>query len=104
MTVVADNFELAKTTVRHMAEQAQEERAGGRHRAMVLIGDLGEDARVPGDAGVPDWHRRPGGVVDAEAKLEGYSNAEIAKKCDCSVSTVERSLRGIRKIWGSTAQ
>ena len=39
-TVVADNYELAKATVRYMAEQAS--CAGGRHRAMVLIGDLGD--------------------------------------------------------------
>lgn len=41
-TVVADNYELAKATVRYMAEQARGKRAGGRHKAMVLIGDLGD--------------------------------------------------------------
>ncbi len=40
-------------------------------------------------------HLRPVAV----AKLEGYSNAEIATRLDCSVSTVERSLRLIRRIW-----
>lgn len=39
-TVVADNYEITKKTVRHMAELA---RATGReHRAMILIGDLGD--------------------------------------------------------------
>jgi len=35
----------------------------------------------------------------AVAKMEDYTNPEIAKRIDCSVSTVERSLRLIRKIW-----
>jgi RNA polymerase sigma factor (sigma-70 family) len=35
----------------------------------------------------------------AVAKMENYTNKEIAEKLDCSVSTVERSLRLIRKIW-----
>jgi len=41
-TVLADNYELAKATVRYMAEQAGGKRAGGRHKALVLIGDLGD--------------------------------------------------------------
>jgi len=35
----------------------------------------------------------------ALAKMEHYSNQEIAEKLDCSMSTVERRLRLIRKIW-----
>ena len=35
----------------------------------------------------------------ALAKMEDYTNQEIAAKLGCSVSTVERSLRLIRKIW-----
>jgi DNA-directed RNA polymerase specialized sigma24 family protein len=35
----------------------------------------------------------------ALAKMEDFTNQEIAGKLDCSVSTVERSLRLIRKIW-----
>jgi DNA-directed RNA polymerase specialized sigma24 family protein len=35
----------------------------------------------------------------ALAKMEGYTNEEIAGKLDCSLSTVERGLRLIRKIW-----
>jgi DNA-directed RNA polymerase specialized sigma24 family protein len=35
----------------------------------------------------------------ALAKMEGFTNQEIARRLDCSVSTVERSLRLIRKIW-----
>jgi len=32
-------------------------------------------------------------------KLEGFTHEEISRRLDCSVSTVERSLRLIRKIW-----
>jgi DNA-directed RNA polymerase specialized sigma24 family protein len=35
----------------------------------------------------------------ALAKMEDYTNQEIASKLGCSLSTVERSLRLIRKIW-----
>ena len=40
VTVVADNYELAKATVTYMAERAR--RTGKRYKAMVLIGDLGD--------------------------------------------------------------
>jgi RNA polymerase sigma factor (sigma-70 family) len=35
----------------------------------------------------------------AVAKMEDYTNEEIADRLDCSLSTVERGLRLIRKIW-----
>jgi DNA-directed RNA polymerase specialized sigma24 family protein len=39
----------------------------------------------------------------ALAKMEDCTNQEIATKLSCSLSTVERSLRLIRKIWQSEA-
>jgi DNA-directed RNA polymerase specialized sigma24 family protein len=36
----------------------------------------------------------------ALAKLEGYSNEEIAAQLDCVPRTVERKLARIREIWG----
>jgi DNA-directed RNA polymerase specialized sigma24 family protein len=35
----------------------------------------------------------------AQWKLEGYTNAEIAKRIGCIEQTVERKLRTIRRIW-----
>ena len=35
----------------------------------------------------------------ASAKLEGYTNEELAERLDCSVRTVERRLNLIRAIW-----
>jgi inositol transport system substrate-binding protein len=39
-TVVADNYEISKNTVEYMAKVAQE--SGRKHKAMILIGDLGD--------------------------------------------------------------
>ena len=36
----------------------------------------------------------------AIAKMEGYTNQEIAERLDCSLRTVERRLHLIRKKWG----
>jgi DNA-directed RNA polymerase specialized sigma24 family protein len=35
----------------------------------------------------------------AEWKLEGYTNAEIAARVPCALSTVERKLQLIRHAW-----
>jgi DNA-directed RNA polymerase specialized sigma24 family protein len=35
----------------------------------------------------------------AAAKLEGYTNGEIAERLGCSLRTVERRLHLIRKKW-----
>jgi DNA-directed RNA polymerase specialized sigma24 family protein len=41
---------------------------------------------------------RAGGEREtAKLKLEGHTNEEIAEKLDCSLSTVERRLRIVRK-------
>lgn len=37
----------------------------------------------------------------AISKLEGYTNEEIARRLNCSLSSVERMLRLIRKTWES---
>jgi RNA polymerase sigma factor (sigma-70 family) len=39
----------------------------------------------------------------AVAKMEGYSNEELAAKLGCSVSTIERKLRLIRRVWDRRA-
>jgi RNA polymerase sigma factor (sigma-70 family) len=39
----------------------------------------------------------------ALAKMEGYTNEEIAERLRCSVPTIERRLSRIRRIWGSEA-
>jgi DNA-directed RNA polymerase specialized sigma24 family protein len=36
----------------------------------------------------------------ALAKMEGFTNEEIAERLNCAVPTIERKLGRIRKIWG----
>src|SRR5262245_17966131 len=40
----------------------------------------------------------------ALAKMEGYTNEEIARRVGCSLATVERRLKLIRKLWEHEAQ
>lgn len=40
VAVQADNFAIARETVAYMVEQARQ--AGGRHKAMIVMGDLGD--------------------------------------------------------------
>ena len=40
----------------------------------------------------------------ALAKLEGYSNKQIADRLGCIEQTVERKLRSIRKIWSAEGE
>jgi RNA polymerase sigma factor (sigma-70 family) len=66
----------------------------GREPTPEMAARLAEDyARLLGKLGDP--------VLQTVAlrKSEGYSNAEIAQQLECSVPTVERRLRLIRKTW-----
>lgn len=105
-----------KAVVRKRYELRQK-RGGGRVRGeSELFGDSWANdpglAQVIGEMPTPDF-----AVMVAEqcqnllaqlddqlrvvalAKMQEYTNEEIAQRLDCSVSTVERSLRLIRKIW-----
>ena len=37
--------------------------------------------------------------VIAVAKMEDYTNQEIAENLDCSLATIDRRLRLIRSLW-----
>jgi len=70
-------------------------------------------AQVIGDAPTPEFaaavtdecSRLLDGLEDSElqtvavAKMDGFTNKEIAEQLDCSVRTVERQLHLIRKKW-----
>jgi len=66
-TVVADNYELAKATVRYMAEQAK--RAAGRHQALVLIGDLADINAVGRRDGFEDAVAEFPGTIEVVARV-----------------------------------
>lgn len=79
VTVVADNYELAKATVTHMAEQAR--KTGKKHQAMVLIGDLGDINAIG----------RRDGFEDA---LKAFPEIEIVARVPTEWSQ-EKALAGV---------
>ena len=67
VTVVADNHELAKATVRYMAGQAR--KLGKKHKAMILIGDLGDINAVGRRDGFDEAVREYHDVVEVVARV-----------------------------------
>ena len=113
---------LITLTAQKAVDQARREgrakRGGGRVRgeSALAFGDPGESGQgldaVVGDSPTPEfaatmaeeYSRLLNSLEDdlqqvALAKMEDCTNQEIADRLDCSVSTIERSLRLIRKIW-----
>ena len=107
---------LVMVTVRKAIDLRQHEarqvRGGGR---VYTLSDLVAEGLDPSQAGEPG-SEQAAEVVDllrvlmsrledptlrslAHAKLEGYTNDEIARQLGRSLSTVERKLRLIRAIW-----
>jgi DNA-directed RNA polymerase specialized sigma24 family protein len=116
---------LMRLTARKAVDQARREgaakRGGGRvhGKSVMAQGDpsWAEDglAEVIGETPTPEFaammaeecSRLLGQLDDdlravAVAKMEDYSNQEIAVKLDCSVATIERRLRLIRSLWRQT--
>ena len=113
---------LLTLTVRKAVDQCRHEgrakRGGGRVRGESAINESGPSgssdglAKIVGDEPTPEFAamvaeecaRLLDGLNDnlrpiAVAKMEDYTNQEIAEKLGCSLTTVERGLRLIRKIW-----
>jgi ABC-type sugar transport system substrate-binding protein len=67
VTVVADNRELAKATVRYMAGQAR--KSGKKQKAMILIGDLGDINAVGRRDGFDEAVREYHEVVEVVAQV-----------------------------------
>jgi DNA-directed RNA polymerase specialized sigma24 family protein len=101
----------------HAARQGRLKRGGGQVRGDSAIGSDSESGpggldQFPADDPTPElaaqlaeeFEGLLGRLGDAALRsvavwrLEGYSNAEIAERLGCSVVTVERRLRLIRKI------
>jgi DNA-directed RNA polymerase specialized sigma24 family protein len=113
----------AQKAVDRMRHEGRQKRGAGRVLGESKIGLAGDAAaaggmdRLADDCPPPDF-----AVMMAEqctrlldqlnanlrpvalAKIEGSTNEEIARRLDCSLSTVERSLRLIRKIWQADAR
>ncbi len=113
---------LITITAQKAIDQARHDgrakRGGGRVRgeSALAFGDPADTshglAEVVGDSPTPEFAAIMAeecslllASLDEElqqvalAKMENYTNQEIAERLDCSISTVERSLRLIRKIW-----
>ena len=114
---------LLRMTARKVVDlkrhEARQRRGGGRVKGESALGRAGSPydpaalAEVIGDAPTPQFaammieqrERLLAGLADpdlealASAKLEGYTNGEIAEQMGCSLRTVERRLHLIRKKW-----
>jgi len=96
----------AQKAVDQLRREGRQKRGGGQVRGESALIDVVGDAPSPEFAAMmADQTRRLLELLTpplrrvAVAKLEGYSNSEIAEQLNCSVSTVERKLRLIRKTW-----
>lgn len=111
----------ARKVVDYKRRELRKRRGGGRvHGESAIAGEACSDdpmtlAEFAGDAPTPDFvlmmteecQRLVGRLADPQlqalalAKLEGYTNAEIAEQLKCSERSIERRLRLIRKRWES---
>ncbi|MGA2060568.1 MAG: ECF-type sigma factor [Thermoguttaceae bacterium] len=107
----------AQKAVDQMRYEHRAKRGGGRVRGeSAFISDASASnpglAQVVGETPTPDFAAMVAEECQklleqldddlrpvALAKMENYTNEEIAGRLNCSLSTIERSLRLIRKIW-----
>jgi ABC-type sugar transport system substrate-binding protein len=77
VTVVADNYELAKATVTYMARQA--EKTGKKYKAMILIGDLGDINAIGRRDGFEDALRQFPDTVEVVARVPTEWSQDVAR-------------------------
>lgn len=117
---------LFQATVRKAVDLARHERrlvrGGGRVQSEAVLDGNASASDAQGLAGVADdlvapelavmmadecrrllAHLEPGLRTLALAKMEGYSNEEIAQRVGRSVRTIERRLHLIRRLWDEGA-
>jgi ABC-type sugar transport system substrate-binding protein len=76
VTVVADNYSIAKDTVAYLAEQAM--KAGKTHKAAILIGDLGDINAIGRRDGFDDALKVHGDAFQVVARIPTEWNQEKA--------------------------
>ena len=77
VAVVADNFALTRETVAYMVEQAR--KTGGKHKALVLIGDLGDINAIGRRDGFEAAVQAAPEVVEVVARVPTDWNQEKAQ-------------------------
>ena len=97
IAVVADNFEITKKTVRHLCELAKAR--GGVHRALVLIGDLGDVNAVNRRRGFNAAVAEYAGSVEVVAEVPTEWNQE---KALAGVTNALQANPGIDLIFSSS--
>lgn len=76
-TIVADNLELTKRTVEHMVGIAKQK--GGKHKAAVLIGDLGDVNAIGRRDGFEETVKKYPELIEVVARIPTEWNQEKAR-------------------------
>jgi inositol transport system substrate-binding protein len=76
VTVVADNVVITRDTVTYMAEQAK--KTGKKHKAMVLIGDLGDINAIGRRDGFEQVAQKYPDIIEVVARIPTEWNQEKA--------------------------
>ncbi|WP_404424998.1 sugar ABC transporter substrate-binding protein [Nibricoccus sp. IMCC34717] len=95
--VVADNRALTRETVAFMVEQAR--KAGGKHQAMIVLGDLGDPNAIGRRDGFQDVIANHGDLIDVVARVPSEWNQE---KAQAGVANALRANPDIRFIFTSS--
>jgi len=97
----------ARKARQHLGSEGQKKRGGGTAPEEAVLEEIvGQEPTPEFAALVADECRRLLVLLDdavleevAVAKMEGYSNAEIAQRLGCAPRSVERKLQLIRHLW-----
>jgi ABC-type sugar transport system substrate-binding protein len=77
VTIVADNYAITKATVEYMVGEAR--KTGRKHKAMILIGDLGDINAIGRRDGFEDVVKQHPDVVEVVARIPTEWNQEKAQ-------------------------
>jgi len=95
--IVADNRKLTRDTVAYMIEQAR--MTGARHKAMVVLGDLGDINAIGRRDGFEDAVKGNEGVIEVVARVPSEWNQE---KAQAGVANALQANPGISFIFTSS--
>ncbi len=96
-SVVADNRKLTRETVAHMIEQAK--KTGGKHKAMVVLGDMGDINAIGRRDGFEDALKGNEDIIEVVARVPSEWNQE---KAQAGVANALQANPGIDFIFTSS--